>query len=358
MKKVKLSLFVFANIFASILFPEYGVSEPIVFKIGASLPLSGDLSYVGQDILRGFEIARRDFNSNEFKFEIIAEDDGYYGKNAATAAMKLINVDHVDAVISLWDMAEVIAPIAESKKIPHFSIRWNPAVTEKYNYTMTIESTYKSWIESLVELLKELKTRNVSIIHEEAVGWNLGSEHLIGLLKEHDIKLLSHRIYLRSDTDYRSILSKALRDRPDFILLLSNPPFVEGFLKIIRSVNPAQKTTGYYEIVNDLSLIEGLPFVAQLEASLWFVEKLDKQYKTRVVTRSPQSYDILSIINSAHKESNYKRSLKGDEIVKFVRELKDFEGASGKINSRGTRVIEMDCAWKIVRGGEIEKFYP
>lgn len=326
-----------------------------VFIVGASLPLSGELAEVGQDILRGFELAKKDFNSDKFRIEVIVEDDGFQGRNAASAAMKLVNIDKVDAIISLWDMAEIIAPIAESKKIPHFSIRWNPQVTEKYKHTITIESTYKSWIESWVNLLKSQNTRTVSIVHEEAMGWNLGADYLEKLLKNTDIKILSHTRYLRSETDYRPILLRALREKPDQILLLSNPPFTEGLLKIIRTINPSQKTSGYYEIVKDLSLIEGMPYVAQLEPSSWFLEKFEKSYNTKVVTRSPQSYDILSIIHSAHKSNNFSNKLSGDEVVKFVTNLKDFEGASGVLNTKGTRVIEMNCVWKVVKGGRLEQ---
>jgi ABC-type branched-subunit amino acid transport system substrate-binding protein len=334
------------------------IAEPIVYRLGASLPLSGDLAEVGQDILKGFELAKKDFESDKFKIEIVAEDDGYQGKNAASVGMKLINIDKVDALLSLWEMAEIVAPMAESKKIPHFSIRWNPIVAEKYKYTMTIESTYISWVTAWVNLLKEQNVKKVSIIDEESIGWKLGTDLLVKLLKEAGIVVMSKTTFLRTDLDYRAILLKALREKPDEILFLANNPFLEGFIKIVKTTNPTQKMSGYFELVKDISLIEGMPYVAQLEPSPWFLEKFEKSYSSRVVTRSPQSYDLLSILHSAHKADNFSKKLNGDEVVKFVTDLKDFEGASGKLNTQGTRVIEMNCVWKVVRGGRIELFKP
>jgi ABC-type branched-subunit amino acid transport system substrate-binding protein len=112
------------------------------FKIGVSAPLSGDLARIGEDVRRGLELAIKDFSDSNVQFTLFIEDDQYKGVQAASAAKKLLHVDKVDAIISLWDMSEVIAPVAEKMQTPHFAIRWNPHIAEKYSYTMTIESTY------------------------------------------------------------------------------------------------------------------------------------------------------------------------------------------------------------------------
>lgn len=347
---------IFSICFLVILLPTFAFSEPVVIKIGATIPLSGDLAYVGEDIVKGLQLAKKDFDSEDFKLEIVTEDDGFTGKNAATTGMKLLNVDKVDVIISLWDMAEIIAPLAEKKKIPHFSIRWNPSVAEQHHYTVTIESTYKSWIESLLKLLQAENTKTISIIHEEAVGWNLGQEYLTKLLKSTDIKVVSDTTYLRTETDYRSVVMKAVKSKPDYIILLTNPPFSEGFIKIIKQVSPQQKYTGYFEIVKDLSLIEGMPSVAQLEPAPWFIEKFEKEYHSSIAARAPQTYDIAAIVHAAHEGKGKK--LIGDEIIKFVENLKDFKGASGLLNSKGSRTVEMDCVWKVVKGGKLEIYRP
>ncbi len=331
-------------------------AEPIKIKIGASLPMSGDLAYVGVDILRGLELAKKDFDSDKVKYEIIVEDDSYLGKNAATAGIKLLNIDKVDAIISLWDMAEIIAPIAEKSEVPHFAIRWNPHIAEKYSYTMTIESTYISYVNSWVDLLKDMRIKSVSIIREEVEGWNLGADLMKTLLLKEDIKLNEEIVYLRSESDHRTIIMKVLRKKPEMVLFLTNPPHNEIFIKRLKEANPEQRFSGYFEIMDNIGLVENMPFVAQLEPAPWFIKKFEDSYHQKIAARAPQSYDIVAVINDSLGGHTGKPT--GGQIVSHISAIHDFPGASGMLNSKGLRTVEMSCVWKAAKDGTFVRYSP
>ena len=301
------------------------------FRIGLSAPLSGDLAPIGQEIVRGLEMAAQEFSNKDFKFKIISEDDQFQRKNALSAGKKLIEIDKVQSIISLWDMSEIIAPVAEQNKVPHFAIRWNPHVAEKYSYTMTVESTYKSWIDSLVELIKYQNIRTVSLILEEAEGWILGAERLKKLLSDNQISLVSEITYQRGGLDHKSLVQRALRAKPEMVLLFSNPPDVQILIQKIKENKVDQRFGGYFEILDDPSLAEGMPFVAQLQPESWFIEKYESKYKLHIKSRAPQSYDIVALISDAIKDK--KKVPDGASIVSHISNIKDFSGASGILSS-------------------------
>jgi ABC-type branched-subunit amino acid transport system substrate-binding protein len=277
------------------------------FAIGVSIPLSGNLAHIGEDIKRGLELAVKDFSTDQLRLQLVIEDDEYKGAHAASVANKLLHIDKVDAIISLWDMSEIISPMAQKSMTPHISIRWNPHLTEKYDYTMTIESTYISYVHSLVLLLKKLNISSVAMISEEAAGWSLADKLLKNKLKNHDINLVKHSFYSPDETNHRGILLPFKKHNPEMIVLLSNPPHNEIFAKRIKEVfGNEQKFTGYFEIEDNLTLFKDMPYVSQFKVEEWFLEKFKNAYgDDRGIVRSPQAYDIINLI--AHVQESLDR---------------------------------------------------
>ena len=81
-------------------------NEPI--KIGLSLPLTGDLSFIGEADKNAAQLALADINSNpnnKHTYQLLFEDDAFDAQKAASAANKLINVDKVNALVSVGSTA-------------------------------------------------------------------------------------------------------------------------------------------------------------------------------------------------------------------------------------------------------------
>jgi ABC-type branched-subunit amino acid transport system substrate-binding protein len=323
------------------------------FTIGATIPLSGELAQIGEDIKHGLELAVKDFSTEKLRFQLVLEDDQYKGVHAASAGIKLLNIDKVDAIISLWDMSEVISPVAEKSMTPHISIRWNPHLTEKYDYTMTIESTYISYVHSLISLLKELNISSVAIMTEEAEGYLLAYKLLKKELPGHGINIIRHAFFTPDETNHRGIILPLMKYPPDMIILFSNPPHMEIFAKRIKEMfGDGQKFTGLFQLENNLSVINNMPYVSQYKVEEWFLKKFRKAYgEDHIIVRSPQAYDIVSLIAYV-QESSAEGMLKNRELLNAIKNLQYFKGASGTLHPNGSRVIESECAWEVVRDGK------
>ncbi len=110
-------------------------------KVGFIGPLTGDSAAVGSDLLNGVKLAISEANAkggiNGKQVQLIAEDGKCAGADAANAAQKLVNVDHVAVIMGGQCSGETlaVAPIAEAGKVVIISsYSSSPKVTDAGPY--------------------------------------------------------------------------------------------------------------------------------------------------------------------------------------------------------------------------------
>ncbi|MDR2902435.1 MAG: ABC transporter substrate-binding protein, partial [Lactobacillales bacterium] len=96
--------------------------KPVV-KIGAILPLTGNLAYVGNFVKGAMEIAVYDANmrpNNKYHYEMVFEDNAFSAVKTIPVLNKLIFIDKVDALTTVGNsIGEIVGPIVEKNKVPH-----------------------------------------------------------------------------------------------------------------------------------------------------------------------------------------------------------------------------------------------
>src|SRR5574343_1704384 len=97
------------------------LKEPKSVKIGAILPLSGDLAQYGESGEQGLTIALDEFkeNNKEINCDIVIEDDKADVKVALSAINKLVSTDNVKIIVGAMASGVTlgIAPVINEKKI-------------------------------------------------------------------------------------------------------------------------------------------------------------------------------------------------------------------------------------------------
>ena len=113
-------------------------------KIGIMTITSGDLAFLGNNIVQSAELAVEELGYQD-KVELIVEDVGGLGsgKDAVTAYKKLVEIDQVNYIIDGMssDGTMAVAPLLEKDKIPdsneiceHCAYRQNSALAIKKLY--------------------------------------------------------------------------------------------------------------------------------------------------------------------------------------------------------------------------------
>ena len=93
-------------------------SEKETIKIGVSIPLSGDVAFLGEGVRDAMLLAKENLGYTKYNYEIIFEDDQFNSTNTLTAVNKLISIDKVSVISSLGsNLGNVVSPIAEENKI-------------------------------------------------------------------------------------------------------------------------------------------------------------------------------------------------------------------------------------------------
>ncbi|MDR2415286.1 MAG: ABC transporter substrate-binding protein [Candidatus Peribacteria bacterium] len=100
-------------------------NEKQIVNIGIILPMSGPASTYGIDALNAYTYVVDQFNASQSELQIalIVEDGKCEGKDATSAAQKLITIDKVQAIVGGFCSAETVAAgkIAQQYHIPMLS---------------------------------------------------------------------------------------------------------------------------------------------------------------------------------------------------------------------------------------------
>jgi branched-chain amino acid transport system substrate-binding protein len=326
--------------------------KPVV-KIGVIIPLSGDNAFVGEDIRDGLLLARKITADHDRNYQLIFEDSRFDLHQAALEAQKLITVDHVDALVSLWDEADVIAPLAEKSKTLHFSIRWDPDVAIKNHYTFTHENTYYAYVASTLKLLEKLGARRVAALINKKQGWVLGAHEFQRLTATSPVKLVSTQTFIPGERDVRSIIAKAAEARPDAFFILASIPEMDIVLKQLRQMFPQTPVTGYFDYVQEeMKGIENQPYVAQAEGTEEFNRIFKKQYGSLPKTRAPHAFDIFNLFALAYSKFPINPKPTSDQLISELVKIQNYPGAVGTLNVDPRHFIESPSIWKMVKNGK------
>jgi ABC-type branched-subunit amino acid transport system substrate-binding protein len=313
-------------------------------KIASLLPLTGELAETGAEIKNGMLLAQKELGDKSP--QLIFEDTGFDLKTTATVTQKVISLDHPDVIISLWDEADVVAPLTEKAGIVHIAIRWDPHVTKNRPLTFTVECTYQSWVTGLISLLQKYHLKTTTFIGQE----NSSTNQVLKELENRKVTILRKDLLIGSSADIKSLIPAHTKLKPDVILLFAFPPMIDQFVKQIQQVAPKQKFTGMLEVVTDPHTIEGIPNVITFFINEEFSTLYKAQYGTLPKIRAPHGYEIVKIISDI--ETSVSQKMTSQKLAEKISEIKNRPSSLGLLSITGERNIEHPVHLGIVVDGK------
>jgi branched-chain amino acid transport system substrate-binding protein len=280
------------------------VEKPKI-KIGVVVPFTKEYGYVGEDIRKGLELAKEQLKNNPYDFELIYEDSALENTKTVLAAQKLLNVDRVDVIVSLWsNCAKLVAPLADKKKVIHFAIAANSYLPRDYKYTFTHETTIIALMGATFDLLKREKIKKIAEVTINVEGWRLCPIEFKKFNSKGEIEVVADELFNPGERDFRIMLSKIKTLKPDGLIIMSSSPEKEIVLKQIKEIQIPGMITGYFEDMQDLSLVEGCKFISQTSSTKDFDEMFEKRYGKPFALRAPYAFDIFNLIAKVYSENS------------------------------------------------------
>lgn len=220
-------------------------------RIGAILPLTGPLSFLGQPQSAALEIARKELQSHGVQVALSVEDNkGDIAKSVA-AAHKLISVDNVElAFVTTSAIANAVAPVFQEAGIPLVTICSDESIAKRYSYSVNFYVGIDDEIATIAAHLKAGEQKNISLLRVDA---SVTSEALNLLRTKYKDQLFvtNDETYKLGETVPRNSLEKIKASAPDALLLLGYGPEFPGILTTATEIQFDKPIIGNYSMASE-----------------------------------------------------------------------------------------------------------
>lgn len=342
-------------------------------KIGFISDLSGSVKKYGA--YEAGKLAMDEINANEGingkKLEIIFEDGKCNSKEAVNAANKLIQADKVKVILGGHCTPEsaAIAPIVEQNKVVMLAgITSSPVLSSRgeYVFRTTSISTVQSGIMADIAVNK-LKEKNFAVIHEQTDYARPIAEVFKSEVESRGGTVKIFEGFAPDTNDFKTILAKVKSAGVDGILLSPQRPDAGlNIMKQLGELGIKAQLYGNDIIINQTqidqspSLYEGMIFagpdydIINNPKSKKFNDTFKETfgYVPPFGVFTAESYDGVYIIADAIE----KYGLDAEKIKDYLANLKNYEGASGKITINEKHDGVREYVPKIIKSGKTELY--
>jgi branched-chain amino acid transport system substrate-binding protein len=328
---------------------------PETYKIGAILPLTGPLGFIGETQRYALNMAEEKVNAEGGikgrKLEIIIEDSKNAPKDGITIANKFIIVNKIKAIITFGTAVSLaIQPIAEKEKVIQMVLSIKPDITDFGKYTFRVFYTVQQATKLYLKYLEHVKAPRIALLYQNGEAWIKQVEYLLPEIEKLGTPIAAKETFEQGTQDFRPQVLKIQQAKPDLLIILG---YGSHFPAIFKSVGEA-KLLGKLKILGGLDfleipkdaptkLFEGVVFAAPAlstgahsKKSLEFIDTYEKKYGKRPDHQAGYIYDMVMLLAEAIKARGYDV----EAIRNYLLQIKEFEGVSGRIDvlpNRDTR---------------------
>ena len=307
-------------------------AKPII-KIGASLPLSGNMASIGNAAHKALAASIQDANrnvNNKYYYELITDNDQMDPKLINNVAHKQIYQDKVNVIVSYFSVANrIIAPLAVQNKIINFMVGFgDDSLISQYNFQnfLTVEAEN----DAVINFLKTRNVHNVDLIYQ-----NIGAadEFLKPLLPKLELENIGYTIHRfnKGERDFKMLISKIKASVSDAVFIYAFEPEADILTQEIRNQN-VEKWIAYNDglpMTNNYAIYEGYYNIGSIMTpesyrKSWNLEGQNAAYAIYL-------YDIGKIITDAYENApTQHRVPTSDEISIYLHSKNTYFGIVGQ----------------------------
>jgi len=331
-------------------------NEKPTVKIGVSLPMSGSLSYYGVACKEALNLALQEWQdvSTKYKYQLIFEDNQYDSKRIAMVANKLVNVDKVNAFLTLISKAQLISTQHTSEaKVINMGSSWGSEVQEGL-YNINNNASAQTIAETFMSGFDRFGIKKVAIVEVPTPGVQEYSGMLEKLIAtKQDMELTFVETIPATIEDYSTLMDKIKIKKPDIIVVLLFEGIVESFAEQIikNNINIPITTLEYFTRINK-ELVEGLWYV-KLTKPTKYSDGINEDVFGVLGTQN--LYDNLNILINAFEEiGNGEFIPDNEDVVNHILNMKTWSGLSGESKIYPDGTIDNGTYLAIIKNGKIQ----
>lgn len=217
-----------------------------VLKIGVIAPLTGDAAAYGEQMQRilDYRVAQINAKGDGPTFSLVYEDGKCTGSDSVLGFQKLVDIDGVDLIIGGGCSSETlaIAPLVKDKAIVLLSsLSSNPVIEEENDNVFSLSYSDEKTGQDLAKAVSGFS--KVALITEQN-DYNIGIRDSVlkGLTAYPGVTIVSNETFPKGATDFRSVLEKVAKTKPEAVIL--NPNIGTTAENLIKQVAQMKAWTG------------------------------------------------------------------------------------------------------------------
>ncbi|MGC8949443.1 MAG: ABC transporter substrate-binding protein [Thermoprotei archaeon] len=327
-------------------------TEEKILKIGLIAPLTGPLSYGGNDMKQGAILAVEEINSKGgikvgntyYKIQLIVEDDEGNPTKATQVVQKLITQDNVFAIVGSYSSSVTLAVqpiIMENKRILVVPVAVATKITDAgYKYTFRVCANQKMQTTQNAEFVYNLlHPKTFALLLENSDYGREGGQIWASVMMSKGVIKVAEEYFLIGSTDFYSQLSKIKAADPDVIFVVASTNDAANILKQAKEIGLKKQFVMLGGVAQDEFLMLagdaalGLVHVSYFEASSprpkaqEFVKAFKEKWGRPPAMYAAGTYDAIYALKYAIEKAG---KIDPDAVAEAMRTL-DFEGVQGRI---------------------------
>lgn len=325
-----------------------------VFKIGATVPLSGNKAKWGDIVVTSMQCSMDDLNKSgelgNIKMELVIEDSKGMAGEGLSALRKLVSVDKLPLVFTIFtNIALAQAPVADDLEVVLFSSGvQHPEFGKKSKWTFRNAANTRHNADVLIRYLREnegldLKgLRYAAIMHTGNDATRLISVRARQLLERFGGEVVTVESFAAEDRDFRTQLTKIKAAKPDVVHLLTLGTEIGLIINQMAEIGlkPRYRMAGSASEAGELiktsgQAAEGLVYSSpsfDLNSADPEAQAFVKCYETKLNTKpagvAAAFYDGVQMVAKAIQNGADVKS--SQSLRDHLEKIKVFEGISGR----------------------------
>lgn len=308
-------------------------SKPVV-KIGASLPLSGDMAETGKNLQAAMSLALKDEQAKgnlKYDYQLVFEDDQYDVKKAISNWNLFKSVKDIDAIFTLWGtMGRVASDFAEKNKIIHMSCGLSKTVAKGF-YNFNNATKLVTHAEKMADFYQSKGVKKIAVFAYQCVETDELFPVLKEKLKEHGIDIIAEVQINPTDRDLTIPMVKVKELNPDMLHVQLIPPQAGIFAKTLKKLDWNIEIGNLNDLLLSANYFDGAYIFQDDTGTLEFGKHFEEATGQRVIGCSANFYDNVRMIIDAYEHIGDGKTLPTrEEVVTYILNNKNFASSFGQ----------------------------
>ncbi len=299
-----------------------------VIKIGATLPLTGNLAVYGKALQKSLDLVLQDVDKQKLKYDyqLVIDDDQYEPKKAIINLNRFKSINDVKAVMSFWgNIGTLVSDWAEKNEIIHMGCAASDKVGLGY-YNFNHATQPKSLLNRILKYYRDNNFKKIGIAYLQALEIQEFVDGFVPILKNNGFEVVFVSSFNPQERDLKMEILKMKETQPDVVEVLMNSPIINIFGKTSRELGFNVPMSSINNMTDALEEYEGQTFVTEDSGKASFTEHFENATGTKQTACVVNFYDGLKMLINAYEKTPLKDGKVIPDNQDVVKTLLDLNG--------------------------------